>query len=188
MKRVPRFLRRRKRPVLNRCEVRPPSRHRMEATFALVVGLMTTAAAPFLAAPVSAETSFWVERHVDIPARGEIVTFTMGPGSYSVRASGIYDYGPGFADAQCSQADCEVLFYEHYPNGDTLNLMWRVPWFSSYRSFYGTAACQPDHAYSLPLTCYQPCEISFYINDPDPSDNFGAIHVFVDNLGDADEE
>jgi hypothetical protein len=188
MHRVARFIRRRERTVLNRCEIRPPSRRRTKATFALLVGLVTIAAAPFLTAPVSAETSFWVERHVDIPATGETVTFTMAPGAYSVRVSGIYDYGPGFADAQCSQADGEVLFYEHYPNDETLNLMWRVPWFSDYRGFYGTAPCETDHVYSLPLTCYVPCEISFYINDPDPSGNSGAIHVFVDNLGDADED
>lgn len=186
MKRVARFLQRQNQPV-NRCDVRPPSRHRRKATLALLVGLMTTAAAPFLAGPVSAETSFWIERHVDIPATGEAVTFTMAPGAYSVRVSGIYDYGPGFADAQCSQADGETSFYEHYPSSDTLNLMWRTPW-SSYHGFYGTAACKTDHAYSLPLTCYVPCEISFYINDPDPSGNSGSLHVFVDNLGDADEE
>lgn len=151
----------------------------MQLKTAIFGGLLATAlAAPFVATPTLAD-SLWFGGTVQVPASGEIVTRTLPSGVWAMDAYGIYEWGGGYADGDCSTSFEDPTWVAERNGADQLDLQVKLPW----TSFDGIGnGCDSEHHYHTFVTCYTPCTLQWRILDESPGDNAGSLTMQVTQL------
>lgn len=130
-----------------------------------------------------APTPLQIGVKANTPERVRTTTPLIGGVTYIVEASGVYGYGPGQADAECSNTDQDPLFtsnrWAHRTRGDVLDLHIggvAVRWEPSVPT---TQGCSIDHVYRYRLRPTVTGVLEVGIIDINYSDNKGLLLVKI---------